>query len=119
MLKSLIRYLFFILFFFFLQLRQSLAQGELNCNVTIDASQTDQNSQNKALIEEVKTAITNFMNTRRWTTDTYSPEERIRCNLSITITDISGVGNFVATAQVQSSRPVYGGSYEIIWLRGV
>jgi hypothetical protein len=90
------------------------SQGELNCNVTIDAGQVEANSQDKDLLNEVKSAITNFMNTRRWTGDTYSPEERIRCNLAISITSINGLGSYEATAQVQSSRPVYGGSYESI-----
>ena len=114
--KSIKLYIFLLLFIVVVFPKTGMAQGELNCNVTIDASQVDQNAQNKALLEEVKTAITNFMNSRRWTTDTYSPEERIRCNLAITITGVSGVGNFEGSAQVQSSRPVYGGSYESVVL---
>lgn len=96
--------------------QEALGQGELNCNVTIDASQVTATSQDKDLLDQAKTAIANFMNTRRWTPDTYSPEERIRCNLSINITSIDGQGIYSATAQIQSSRPVYGASYETILL---
>jgi hypothetical protein len=92
--------------------QHAYAQGELNCNVTMDVSQVQASSQDKSLLDEVKTAITNFLNSRRWTNDTYSPEERIRCNLSISITAIDGPGAYEASAQIQSSRPVFGASYE-------
>ena len=116
--NSLFKYLFTLLFFlcYLFNGIKVFAQGELNCNVTIDASQVDGNSQNKAILEEIKTAITNFMNSRKWTNDNFNPEERIRCNISINVTELSGVGSVLATAQIQSSRPVYGGAYETVML---
>ena len=58
--------------------------------------------------------LTQFMNSRRWTDDSFDPNEKIVCNLYITITDMPSVGRFTATVQVQSSRPVYNTSYSSV-----
>ena len=88
------------------------AQGEINANVLIDYSQVQPDDRDKAIIEETRMAMTDFINNRRWTTDNFAPEERIRCNISINLTNIGGLGVFSGTAQIQASRPVYGTSYE-------
>lgn len=88
------------------------AQGEINANVLIDYSQVQIDDRAKLIIEETRLAMTDFLNNRRWTTDNFAPEERIRCNISINLTAFSGLGVFSATAQVQASRPIYGSSYE-------
>lgn len=85
---------------------------ELNCNVNIDWTNTTVTAGDKALLTELKNVITNFMNTRRWTTDVYNPEERIKCNIFITIKSVPSYGSFDATASIQASRPVFGSSYE-------
>jgi hypothetical protein len=60
----------------------------------------------------MKEAIWNFMNNRQWTNDIYTTEERIKCNLFITITEMPVLNSYRATVQITSSRPVYGTSYE-------
>ncbi|HEY8400048.1 MAG TPA: DUF4835 family protein [Cytophagaceae bacterium] len=82
---------------------------ELNCNVTIDMSQMP--AADKFIFDDLKEAITNFMNNRKWTNDAFNPEERIRCNIFLTMTG-GGNGSYSATAQIQSSRPIYGTNYE-------
>jgi hypothetical protein len=96
--------------------RVLLAQ-ELNCTVTIDASQlnTAQITE-KQIFADMKNAITQFMNTRKWTNDQYNPAERINCNIVLTLLQSPGIGVFVGTAQIQSSRPVYGTGYESVLL---
>src|SRR4028118_1605444 len=86
---------------------------ELNCTVTIDASQlnTAQIAEKQVFVE-MKNAITQFMNTRRWTNDQSEPAERINCNIVLTLLQSPGIGIFQGTAQIQSSRPVYGTGYE-------
>jgi len=93
-----------------------LAQ-ELNCTVTIDASQlnTAQIAE-RQIFADMKNAITQFMNTRKWTNDQFTPAERINCNIVFTLLQSPGIGVFVGTAQVQSSRPVYGTGYESVVL---
>ncbi|MFL5728049.1 MAG: DUF4835 family protein [Cytophagaceae bacterium] len=89
------------------------AQGEILCTVNIDVSPNVQlATADKAYLNDAKTAMTNLMNNTKWTNDVFTQDERIRCNLFITVTDVAGQGVFVATAQIQSSRPVYGTSYD-------
>jgi hypothetical protein len=87
---------------------------ELQCNVTIDASQIP--DVQASIINDLKQTITRFLNERRWTNDVYTAEERIRCNLAITITSQPEQYKYNATAQIQVSRPVYGTAYESVLL---
>lgn len=83
---------------------------ELNCTVTINATQIA--TSDRGIFKEMKTAIEQFMNGRKWTNDTYRPHERINCNFLMTISKMPAIGNFTATVQVRSSRPVYNTNYQ-------
>ncbi len=94
-----------------------LFSQELNCNVTIDASKINtQQVAEKQVFVEMKNAIMQFMNTRRWTNDQFSPAERINCNIELTLLKSPAIGSFEGTARIQSSRPVYGTGYESVLL---
>ncbi len=96
-----------------------LAQGpELRCNVVVNTSQIQENAQiaDKQIFQELQRSVTEFMNTRRWTEDKFNTGERINCNLVINITKVPAIGQFEASVQVQSSRPIYGTTYESILL---
>ncbi|MDE0472526.1 MAG: DUF4835 family protein, partial [Ekhidna sp.] len=51
--------------------------------------------------------------------DSFEPEEVINCNILITVSEMPSVGVFSATAQVLTSRPVYGSAYETVVLNFV
>jgi hypothetical protein len=105
--NSLIIFLFVIISF------RANAQGEIFCTVNIDVSPNVQlQTADKAYLADAKTAMTNLMNNTKWTTDVFTQDERIRCNLFLTVTNILGQGVFEATAQIQSSRPIYGTAYD-------
>jgi len=61
-------------------------------------------------------AFAQFMNGRKWSSDVFQNQERIKCNLSITIDRMPSIGRFQATVQIQSARPVYNSNYESILL---
>lgn len=82
---------------------------ELNCTVTINSSQVQTSDRN--IFRDMKMSLEQFMNSRKWTSDTYKPHEKINCNLLITITKMPAVGNFAASVQVQSARPVFNSNY--------
>jgi hypothetical protein len=104
------KFFYITIVFFFLSFVAN-AQ-ELNCNVNIDNSNVQLTAADKTLLNDLKIQITNFMNNRKWTNDAYNPEERIKCNIFITIKEVPAFGSFVATASIQSSRPIYGSMYE-------
>ncbi|MEZ5016780.1 MAG: DUF4835 family protein [Flavipsychrobacter sp.] len=88
-----------------------LQAQELNCNVRVmhDAIQ----NVDKELFVQMEKAITEFLNTRKWTNDQFNPNEKIECNVLLNVTEpLSGVQNgFKATLNIQASRPVYNTSY--------
>lgn len=86
-----------------------LAGQELNCIVAINTNQIQ--TSDLAIFKDMKNSIEQFMNTRKWTSDTYKNHEKIACNLLITITKMPAIGNFTASVQVQSARPVYNTNY--------
>lgn len=90
------------------------AAQELNCNVVINSDAVD--NVDKRVFADMKKAVQDFMNLRKWTNDNYTAEERIKCNILITITKPVSGTEFEAKAQIQSARPVFGTDYESIML---
>ncbi|MEM6719042.1 MAG: DUF4835 family protein [Bacteroidota bacterium] len=82
---------------------------ELNCQITVDTQQVNQT--NQQIFKTLERALTDFVNKTQWTNKKYAPSERINCNMLITVSQWNS-DEFVATLQVQSSRPVYNSSFE-------
>ncbi|HMG88600.1 MAG TPA: DUF4835 family protein [Chryseolinea sp.] len=82
---------------------------ELNCTVTINSSQIQ--TSDRGIFRDMKTAVEQFMNSRKWSGDSYKAYEKINCNMLITITKMPSIGNFSASVQVQAARPVYNTNY--------
>ncbi|MEQ6121858.1 DUF4835 family protein [Reichenbachiella sp. MALMAid0571] len=87
---------------------------ELNCRVSVNARQIQ--STERKIFEEMETAFSQFMNNRKWTDDEFELEERINCNIILTLESQPSIGNFTATVQVLSARPIYGSAYESVLL---
>lgn len=82
---------------------------DLNARVQILSPQV-QNT-NKRPLTVLENAIRDFLNGRKWSADILQSQERIDCSFVINIVDWDGSANFKAEAQIQSSRPIYGTSY--------
>ena len=82
---------------------------DLNARVQI-LSPRIQNT-NKRPLEVLETAIKDFLNNRKWSDSQLQPSEKIDCNFVITITKWDGSSNFEGEAQIISSRPVFGSTY--------
>ncbi|AIZ63354.1 hypothetical protein PK28_05950 [Hymenobacter sp. DG25B] len=83
---------------------------ELNCEVRVSTENVT--IADRQLVSQMEKDISQFLNKRRWTNETYRPEERINCKLFIGIQAIPQSGTYQATARIISSRPVYGTGYE-------
>src|SRR5437764_6948729 len=66
----------------------------------------------KKVFQTLQTALTNFVNNRKWTGDVFQPQEKIKCTFLITIDEYVGNNVFKSTLTVQAARPVYNTSYE-------
>jgi len=85
---------------------------ELNCQVNIIPTPAlSLGPVEKEIFTELQNSIYDFMNTTKWTNDIFEIEERINCNLQITVTDLPTTTTFKGKIQVQSTRPVYNTSY--------
>lgn len=98
-----------------------LSGQELNCNITINTDAIDQNTKviNKDIYAKMKTEFEQFLNTRRWTNDNFEEHEKIVCNIAINVTSRPNISTFIATAQIQSLRPVHNSNYESLMLNFV
>ena len=81
---------------------------ELNCNVSINSDKIEGSS--KEVFEALRQAVTEFINTNKWTNLTFSPIEKIDCNLLIVVMAMSE-NEFTCEATIQASRPVFNTSY--------
>ncbi len=65
-----------------------------------------------SLFKTLESRLTEFLNNRRWTNETYKEHERIKGNINLTITSELSSTAFAAELKIQAIRPVYGTSYE-------
>jgi len=88
-----------------------LAQ-EFTCNVTINTPKIQ--TADPKIFKSLKTAITEFVNNRKWTEQTLKLEERIELNIVITIDEEISATAFKAQMTVQAVRPVYNSGYNSV-----
>lgn len=89
-----------------------LSAQELNCTVNVSFDQLAGRNIDQQVIQQLKTYITDLLNKRSWTTDQFSQEERIKCNLNINVVQSPSVGSYQAQAVFTVSRPVFNANYE-------
>lgn len=87
----------------------SAVAQELNCTVTVNAQKLQ--TADPRIFKTLEKSLTEFMNNRKWTGDTYSANERIQSNILISIVEEKGSNRYSASMQVQANRPVYNSSY--------
>ena len=86
----------------------NLNSQELNCLVKINYQQIA--GSNVQVFQTLETALTEFINQKKWTNRVVQTEEKVDCAMNIIISSRDN-NTFTATLQVQSTRPVYGSSY--------
>jgi hypothetical protein len=93
---------------------QGIAQ-ELNAIVTINVGPQVQTT-DRAVFQDMKTALQQFLNSRKWTNDVFQTHEKINCSILININTMPSIGVFSASVQVQSARPVFNSNYTSLLL---
>lgn len=94
---------------FLLLLTTSVGAQELNCKVKVLGEKIQ--STEKSVFTALERGITDFLNSRKWTSDDFSQDERIECTILINLTGKSGEDVYDATMNIQASRPVYNSGY--------
>ncbi len=87
-----------------------VAAQELNCNVEINSDKVS--NANKEIFSTLQEAISEYMNTNKWTDAQFGVNEKIQCKLYFTISTYNdGTNQMSGDLQIQSQRPVYNSSY--------
>jgi hypothetical protein len=81
---------------------------ELNCQVSVLTPSIQ--ASDKSIYEKIQTDLRDMLNSKKWTNDEFLNQERIECNMVITISERLS-DDFKANIQIQSRRPVYHSSY--------
>lgn len=89
----------------------NLNAQELDCRVQMSYSAIQETS-NREMFQEMQTAVYEFMNNTVWTNHVFKQDERIECNIMITLSERISADEFRGSIQVQSSRTIYGTSYK-------
>lgn len=83
---------------------------ELQVKVSVNHSQIQ--GTDASVFENLQQTIEQFMNERSWTELQFQTNERIQCNLNITVNKYQRDDNhFECTALIQANRPVYNSTY--------
>ncbi|MCH2046169.1 MAG: DUF4835 family protein [Saprospiraceae bacterium] len=88
---------------------------EFNCDVTINTPKLQ--TADPKIFKSLKTAIIEFMNTRKWTEEDYEPEEKIDLSIVININQELSATSFEAQITLFASRPVYNSAYNSVTFR--
>ncbi|MDP4266762.1 MAG: DUF4835 family protein [Bacteroidota bacterium] len=104
----------FLVIILILFLSEFVHSQELNCSVSVNSQQIQ--GSDKKIFETMQSAITEFVNQKKWTNNVFKVEEKIECSILITITERTTVDHFKGNILVQSRRPVFKTSYNSVML---
>jgi len=98
-------------FYLFLCLLPGLASSqEIQARVDIltnkISSQVD-----RRVFQTLQSGLTNFINSRKWTTDVFQPAERIQCSFLLTLSQDLGNNTYRGSLTIQAARPAYSTTY--------
>ncbi|MBR1767388.1 MAG: DUF4835 family protein [Prevotella sp.] len=83
---------------------------ELQMRVTVNHSQIQ--GTDAAVFDNLQSTLEQFVNERQWTDLQFQKNERIQCNLNITVTKyVREEKKFECSAMIQANRPVYNSAY--------
>ena len=86
-----------------------LQAQELEAKVVVNHSKIQ--GTNTSVFTTLQDAMTEFLNTRKWSNSQYTARERIACSFNLIVNEYSDDGRFGCSLMVQANRPVYNASY--------
>ena len=84
---------------------------ELQAKITVLSNKVS-NKVDKKIFQTLQSSLSNFLNNRRWTNETYQANEKIRCSFLISIDQELNENIYKASLTIQAARPVYNSAYE-------
>ena len=99
-----------ILILFLILSSGAVMSQELAATVSIQSSKVDNQVDPKTFVQ-LQTQLKDFINQRKWTSESFGNEEKIECSFYITIESVLAPGVYDAKLSVVSNRPVYNSNY--------
>lgn len=84
---------------------------ELQARLTVVSSKISSQI-DKKIFQTLQNGLMNFLNTRKWTNDTYQQQEKIQCNFLLNLEQDLGDNIFKGKLTVQAARPIYNTTYD-------
>jgi len=101
----------FFPFFFLMLIFSEVKAQDIQASISIDANRVPTTVDHK-MFRTLQTALSNFVNGRKWSNESFQPNEKITCNFLLSITQSLNNNEFNATLTVQAARPIYNSSYQ-------
>jgi hypothetical protein len=101
--------LIILFFFFFFSITICQAQ-ELKARVSVLANRVA-NNVDKKTFQTLQTALNNFVNNRKWSTDNFAEKEKIDCSFLLNLESTDDPNVYKGSLSIQSARPVFNSSY--------
>jgi len=83
---------------------------EIKAHITVASNQVG-NTVNPNVFRTLQKSLNTFINTRKWTSETFAPNERIECQFFLNLQQTNELNVYDASLTVQAARPVFNTSY--------
>lgn len=83
---------------------------EIKAKVTVMSNRIS-TQVDKKIFTTLQNSLANFLNSRKWTTDVFQPQERIECSFLLNLDKELGQNVYSASLTIQAARPVYKTTY--------
>ncbi|MEO7175011.1 MAG: DUF4835 family protein, partial [Saprospiraceae bacterium] len=87
---------------------------EINATITVVSPRTQ--TVDKKVFKSMEATLQDLINSRKWTNEIYTTEEKIEVTFLLTISEELSPTNFKGELNVQAVRPVYGSTYKTLLL---
>lgn len=84
---------------------------ELRARVSVISNRVSTNVDKKVFLT-LQTALNDFINNRKWTTDNFTTAEKIDCSFLFNLEEGGDANVYKASLTIQSGRPVFNSSYQ-------
>jgi hypothetical protein len=100
-----------IIFLFALITTVSTYAQELQAKVTVNAQRVT-TTVDKKIFSSLQTQLTNLLNNRKWTNESFQTHEKIECNFLLNIDKVVEPNVYQASLTIQAARPVFNSTYQ-------
>ncbi len=99
------------LFLFLLFSTSVVYSQELRARVNVISNRVSPGGVDKKVFQTLQTALTNFVNNSKWTSDNFAQQEKIDCSFLLNLESSDDPNIYKASLTIQSARPIFNSSY--------